>query len=121
MDDIRPECTKRHEESPHFLCTAVNGGTDVNFDTLDHGKMSLREREHWLAEVIVVKLKGVLLVEDWKSFFVESSTGPENVGKDIIFLVIGSPRFVAGEAVEFEGAVWVNQELLVDLDTHFWR
>ncbi len=114
MDELRFRCAKNREELPHFPCTAIHDRTDVDFDTLDHGEVSFREWEHWLAEVIVVESKGVLPVEDRKSF-VDTSTHSKNTGQDVIFLEVGSPRFVVEESIGFERLIWVNQEKLVDL------
>lgn len=86
IDKLRPRRAKSHEEVPRFLRTAVNEGTDVDFGTLSHGEVSFRERENWLAKVIVVESEGILPGEDWKSFLVESSAGLENIGEDIIRL-----------------------------------
>lgn len=82
IDKIRSGRAKSHEKVPHFLCTAVNEGADVDFDTLDHDEVFFREREHWLAEVIIMESKSVLPIEDRKSFIIESSTGLENIGED---------------------------------------
>lgn len=118
IDDIYSKCAKSHEELPHFLCTAVNQGTDVDFDMLDHGEVSFGKREHWLAEVIVVESKSVFPVEYRKSFFVEISTGSENTGEDVIVFAVPC---VAHESIGSERAAWVNQELLVDFHTKLWR
>ena len=116
-----PRCSKSHEELPHFSCTAVNNRTDVNFDMLDHGKVFFGKREHWLAEISVVESKSVLPVEYWQSFLVESPTGSEDTGEDVIFLAVGSAARVAWESIGLESSVWVNQELLVDFHTKFWQ
>lgn len=88
---------------------------------LDHGEVFLGERENRVTEIIVVESKGVLPVEYRKSFFVKSSACSENTGEDIIFLEIESPACVTEESIGTDRAVWVNQELLVDFHTKFWR
>ena len=59
FDELRPGCSKSHEEFSHFSCTAINEGTDVDFDTLYHDELSLRKWEHGLVEVVVMESKAV--------------------------------------------------------------
>ena len=84
---------------------------------LDHDEVSVRERKYRLAEVIVVKGEDVLSVEDRKGFFVDGSTGQENIDGHSILVVIALFHFIGSEAIGFERAVWANQKLLIDFHT----
>lgn len=98
--ETRPRCTKGNKKLPHLLSTAGKEGADVNFDTLDHGEMSLREREHPLTEV--VESQGILPVEDRKGFLIDDSTDLENTGGYVIFFAAGPPSCIAKKAIGFE-------------------
>lgn len=124
INELRPRCAESHKEAPHFLCATVAIGSDVDADSFDHGEVSLRKREHWLAEDIVVEKQKIFSVEDRKRFFVESSTGSEDTGGDRIFVAAKSAFRIAEtveETVGFENDVWMNQKLLIDFHTYFRR